>query len=132
MIGCLGGIGIPMGIMEMMGIYSQVEEMEYHMDLPLLKVKISWRFVGEDFGVDDVIGCYWNRAERTIGYTKNGIHLGVAFLDVIETVLYPTVGFRTKNEEVCSTRSLVCGKIGVVCRFGRILDWVNLLLIWMR
>jgi len=55
---------------------------------------------GPTFTKDDVIGCYWNRAERVIGYTKNGIHLGVAFRDVNETVLYPTVGFRTHNEEV--------------------------------
>lgn len=47
-----------------------------------------------------MIGCYWNRAEKLIGYTKNGIHLGVAFRDIPETELYPTVGFRTRNEEV--------------------------------
>ena len=50
---------------------------------------------------DDTIGCYWNRAERVIGYTKNGIHLGVAFKEVDEAILFPTVGFRTTNEEVC-------------------------------
>eukprot|EP00210_Caulerpa_lentillifera_P006479 g6191.t1 len=55
---------------------------------------------GPTFTKDDVIGCYWNRAEKLIGYTKNGIHLGIAFVDVAETTLYPTVGFRTRNEEI--------------------------------
>lgn len=57
------------------------------------------------------MGALWNRAERTISYTKNGIHLGVAFRDVSdEEVLFPSVGFRTKEEEVCSISCVHVGK----------------------
>ena len=42
----------------------------------------------------------FNRAERRIAYTKNGLDLGVAFVDVKEELLYPTVGMRTPDEEV--------------------------------
>ena len=61
--------------------------------------------------LDDTIGCYWNRAERVIGYTKNGIHLGVAFKEVDETILFPTVGFRTTNEEVDLSVCIVAVRI---------------------
>ena len=44
----------------------------------------------------------FNRAERRIAYTKNGLDLGVAFVDVKEELLYPTVGMRTPDEEVTS------------------------------
>ena len=42
--------------------------------------------------VGDVIGIIFNRAEKTIAFTKNGMHLGVAFTNVCEERLYPTVG----------------------------------------
>lgn len=48
----------------------------------------------------DVIGALWNRIDRTISFFKNGVSLGVAFSDVPEDRLYPTVGLRTTNEEV--------------------------------
>jgi SPRY domain len=50
--------------------------------------------------VGDVIGALWNRIDRTISFFKNGVSLGVAFSDVLEDRLYPTVGLRTTNEEV--------------------------------
>lgn len=40
----------------------------------------------------DVIGIIFNRAEKTVAYTKNGMYLGVAFQNVCEERLYPTVG----------------------------------------
>lgn len=46
------------------------------------------------------MGVIYNRADKTIAYTKNGIDLGVAFTNVQEERLYPTVGMRTPNEEV--------------------------------
>ena len=42
----------------------------------------------------------WNKAERTVSYTKNGIDLGVAFRNVKDDRLFPTVGLRTPDEEV--------------------------------
>lgn len=48
----------------------------------------------------DVIGVLFDRVERTISFTKNGRDLGVAFQHVMEPVLYPTIGFRTPDEEV--------------------------------
>lgn len=47
-----------------------------------------------------MIGALWNRIDRTISFFKNGVSLGVAFSDVPEDRLYPTVGLRTTNEEV--------------------------------
>ncbi|CAD7702636.1 unnamed protein product, partial [Ostreobium quekettii] len=58
------------------------------------------RDYGPTFTAGDVIGAILNRAEKTISYTKNGIHLGVAFNGVSEERLFPTVGFRTKEEEI--------------------------------
>lgn len=48
----------------------------------------------------DVIGIIFNCVDRTIAYTKNGIDLGVAFTNVQEERLFPTIGMRTPNEEV--------------------------------
>ena len=39
----------------------------------------------------DYIGVIYNRVDRTIAFTKNGVHLGVAFRNVYEERLYPTV-----------------------------------------
>jgi hypothetical protein len=59
---------------------------------------------GRDFGptftTGDIITCIWCQVNRTISYAKNGVHLGVAFRDVNEDKLYPTIGLRTKHEEV--------------------------------
>jgi hypothetical protein len=41
----------------------------------------------------DYIGVIYNRVDRTIAFTKNGVHLGVAFRNVYEERLYPTVSF---------------------------------------
>ena len=48
----------------------------------------------------DVVGVLLNRVDHTISFTKNGMDLGVAFRDVREERLYPTVGMRTPDEEV--------------------------------
>lgn len=58
------------------------------------------RDYGPKYATGDVIGCLWNRIERTISFYKNGISLGVAFYEVAEEKLYPTVGLRTTGEEV--------------------------------
>ncbi|KAL6782095.1 hypothetical protein ACKKBF_B10635 [Auxenochlorella protothecoides x Auxenochlorella symbiontica] len=55
---------------------------------------------GPTFTTGDVIGVLFDRVERTISFTKNGRDLGVAFQHVMEPVLYPTIGFRTPDEEV--------------------------------
>jgi len=55
---------------------------------------------GPQFGTGDWIGVIYNRVERTISFTKKGYDLGVAFENVTENLMYPTVGFRTPDEEV--------------------------------
>ncbi len=50
--------------------------------------------------IGDVIGVIYNCVDKTIAYTKNGIDLGVAFTNVPDERLYPTVGMRTPDEEV--------------------------------
>lgn len=55
---------------------------------------------GPTYTTGDVVGIIFNCANRTIAYTKNGIDLGVAFSNVQEERLYPTIGMRTPNEEV--------------------------------
>lgn len=66
------------------------------------RIDTSFRRVMEWLGLHagDVIGAYLNQAEQTISYTKNGIDLGVAFKNVKEKELFPTVGMRTRDEEV--------------------------------
>ncbi|CAG8641440.1 12595_t:CDS:2 [Rhizophagus irregularis] len=53
---------------------------------------------GYDYGplytTDDTIGCCVNFFNNTCFYTKNGIHLGVAFDDISGGELYPTFGMR--------------------------------------
>ena len=56
---------------------------------------------GPTFGAGDVVGVLLNRAERTISFSKNGVDLGVAFVDVpADQPLHPSVGMRTPDEEV--------------------------------
>lgn len=58
------------------------------------------REYGPIFGTGDWVGVIYNRVERTISYTKKGIDLGIAFENVTEDALFPTVGFRTPDEEI--------------------------------
>ena len=58
------------------------------------------RQYGPVFGTGDWIGVVFNRVERTISYTKKGLDLGIAFENVTEGRLFPTVGFRTPDEEI--------------------------------
>jgi len=51
------------------------------------------------FGTGDVIGCGLLAERREIFFTKNGAHLGIAFVD-ITTVVYPTVGLHSPGEKV--------------------------------
>ncbi len=46
------------------------------------------------------MGALLNRTTKTISFVKNGIDLGVAFTNVDEERLYPSVGLRTPDEEV--------------------------------
>lgn len=55
---------------------------------------------GPVFGTGDWIGVFFNRIEGSISFTKRGYDLGVAFEGVKEERLYPTVGFRTPDEEI--------------------------------
>lgn len=48
----------------------------------------------------DWVGVILNRIDRTISFTKRGYDLGVAFEGVTEEQLFPSVGFRTPDEEV--------------------------------
>ena len=54
---------------------------------------------GETFGLHDVIGCWLDVGARTVGFTKNGVELGVAY-EVGKNVrmLYPAVTL--KNAQV--------------------------------
>ena len=60
----------------------------------------SGRQYGPVFGTGDWIGVIFNRVESTISYTKKGFNLGIAFENVAEEKLFPTVGFRTPGEEI--------------------------------
>jgi hypothetical protein len=55
---------------------------------------------GPTFTTNDVIGCAYNLVENKCFYTKNGFSLGVAFSDLPNVPLYPTVGLQTPGEEV--------------------------------
>jgi len=52
---------------------------------------------GPTFTTGDTVGCALNLIDGSCFYTKNGIHLGVAFSD-LPPGLYPTVGLQTPNE----------------------------------
>ncbi|CAH1779809.1 unnamed protein product [Owenia fusiformis] len=54
---------------------------------------------GPTFTTGDVIGCCLNLIDKTCFYTKNGVHLGIAFSDLPNS-LYPTVGLQTPGEVV--------------------------------
>lgn len=47
---------------------------------------------GMTFRTKNVIGCGWNRDEKTIYFTRDGTHLGTAFSDVNLGKVYPAVG----------------------------------------
>lgn len=56
---------------------------------------------GPVYTTGDWIGVIYDRIERTITFTKKGFQLGPAFDNVPEDMLfYPTVGFRTPDEEI--------------------------------
>ncbi|KAF9355483.1 hypothetical protein BGX26_006484 [Mortierella sp. AD094] len=52
---------------------------------------------GPVFTTGDTIGCGVNFRDMSLFFTKNGVHLGVAFRNLRGT-LYPTVGMRTAGE----------------------------------
>ena len=54
----------------------------------------------------DIVGALLNRTNNTISFIKNGIDLGVAFRNVYQDRLYPSIGLRTPDEEV--TITLLC------------------------
>lgn len=51
---------------------------------------------GPSFTTGDTIGVLFSRADKTVAFYKNGLDLGVAFRNVPETRLFPTVGFQTR------------------------------------
>ncbi|KAI3427988.1 hypothetical protein D9Q98_006376 [Chlorella vulgaris] len=55
---------------------------------------------GPHYTTGDWIGVVLNRIEQTISFTKKGFELGVAFEGVSEDRLFPSVGFRTPDEEI--------------------------------
>ncbi|XP_046657497.1 ran-binding protein 9-like [Daphnia pulicaria] len=54
---------------------------------------------GPTFTTNDVIGCGINFIDNTCFYTKNGLNLGTAFVD-LPLNLYPTVGLNSHGEVV--------------------------------
>ena len=54
---------------------------------------------GPKFSTNDVIGCAINFASGECFYTKNGVHLGIAFTG-LTGALYPSIGLRTVGEQV--------------------------------
>lgn len=54
---------------------------------------------GPKFTTGDVIGCAINFASGECFYTKNGVHLGVAFTGLTGD-LYPSIGLKTIGEQV--------------------------------
>jgi hypothetical protein len=60
------------------------------------------REYGPTFTTDDTIGCAINFSSGECFYTKNGVHLGVAFTGITTTggPLFPSIGLRTIGEHV--------------------------------
>eukprot|EP00241_Pyramimonas_parkeae_P001643 CAMPEP_0114252164 /NCGR_PEP_ID=MMETSP0058-20121206/15685_1 /TAXON_ID=36894 /ORGANISM="Pyramimonas parkeae, CCMP726" /LENGTH=465 /DNA_ID=CAMNT_0001366069 /DNA_START=120 /DNA_END=1517 /DNA_ORIENTATION=+ len=55
---------------------------------------------GPKYGAGDVVGCCLDMTASTVSYYVNGVEIGVAFENVRETELFPTVGLNTPGEEV--------------------------------
>ncbi|KAJ3354952.1 Ran-binding protein 10 [Entophlyctis luteolus] len=57
---------------------------------------------GPTYTTGDYIGCIVNLLNNTVSFTKNGLHLGVAFQSqkIVQQTLYPAVGFRTPGESM--------------------------------
>ena len=55
---------------------------------------------GPMYTTGDWIGVIYNKLDRTITFTKKGFQLGAAFTNVPDGMYYPTVGFRTPEEEI--------------------------------
>lgn len=55
---------------------------------------------GPIFTTGDVIGCGYNIVENNCFFTKNGLNLGIAFTDLPNIPLYPTIGLQTPGEKV--------------------------------
>lgn len=55
---------------------------------------------GPTFTTGDVIGCCLNLVDHLCFYTKNGLHIGIAFRDLPKLSYFPTVGLQTPNEEL--------------------------------
>ncbi|KAJ3050020.1 hypothetical protein HK097_009001, partial [Rhizophlyctis rosea] len=64
------------------------------------------KMYGPTYTTGDVIGCIINFLNMTASFTRNGVHLGVAFKELnrnmrdTEKALYPSVGLRTPGEIV--------------------------------
>ncbi|KAL1915773.1 uncharacterized protein VTP21DRAFT_6532 [Calcarisporiella thermophila] len=58
------------------------------------------RKYGPCFTTGDIIGCGVNFMDNTAFYTKNGVHLGIAFKNLSNSPLFPSVGLRTPGELV--------------------------------
>jgi hypothetical protein len=58
---------------------------------------------GPSFATGDVIGCCLNFIDQTCFFTKNGVHLGIAFSNISfdeKRPYFPCVGMRTPGEVV--------------------------------
>ncbi|XP_053207512.1 ran-binding protein 10-like [Panonychus citri] len=61
---------------------------------------------GPIFTTNDVIGCGYNIVENNCFFTKNGHNLGIAFTDLPNIPLYPTIGLQTPGEKVTANFGL--------------------------
>ncbi|KAF7722732.1 hypothetical protein EC973_002825 [Apophysomyces ossiformis] len=55
---------------------------------------------GPSFGTGDVIGCGIDFRDMTAFYTKNGVHLGIAFHNIKGGMIFPTVGFESPGDRI--------------------------------